>query len=655
MTMREIVDRLNLWAYHYYTVGEPLVADAEYDRLYDRLVQLEKETGEVLPDSPTHRVGSEPVAAFETHAHIARLYSLDKAQDKETLYAWARRMEALAAKEPSLPPLRYGLEYKFDGLTINLTYENGVLVQAATRGNGIVGEVILPQVKTIRSVPLTIPYKGRMEVQAEGIMPLSALEKYNETADVPLKNARNAAAGALRNLDPRVTASRHLDAYVHNIGYLEGKTLSSQEEMVQFLRENGFPVSPYVRFFDDMDSAFSAIEKIGDEREQLDFLIDGAVLKISDTRTREYLGYTDKFPHWGIAYKFEAEEMTTLLNEVTWEVGRSGKLTPLAHLEPVDIGGVTVMRATLNNPGDIRRKMLCVGCRVWIRRSNDVIPEIMGRVEQEEPNERPIEVPLVCPACGSPVEEKGANLFCPNKDCPPQVIARLTHFASRDAMDIETLNEKTIALLAEERGVRDAAQIMTLQEEQLQGLAGFGPKRIANLLEAIEKAKQRPLDAFVMALGIPNVGKKTAHDLAEHFASLQAIRQASVEELLEVEDVGSIVAESIVGYFADEQNAELVDALLQSGVQAAWQQKEAPSEGAFVGQVVVVTGTLSMMTRQQAHEQIELRGGTVGSSVTKKTTLLVAGEAAGSKLAKAEALGVPVISEAEFISRLQQD
>ena len=368
--MLPLVEELDRAAHAYYVLDEPIMADKEYDALYDRLLRLEKESGVVLPASPTHRVGGDPLRGFEEHRHINRLWSMDKVQSFEALDEWIARTERLAGRSD----LQYYVEYKFDGLTLNLTYRDGVLVQAATRGNGEVGEAILPQARTIRTVPLTIPYKGLLEVQGECIMRLSALERYNEKAKEPLKNARNAAAGALRNLDPKVTASRELDAFFYQIGTIEDPPYDSQPGMLQFLRDQHFQVSPYLGTPHSRESLLDCIRQIGAERHSLDWLIDGVVIKVGDLALRREMGFTEKFPRWAVAYKFEAEEATTILRDVTWELGRTGKLTPLAHLDPVDFYGVTVQRATLNNWGDVQRKRVAIGAPVWIRRSNDVIP-----------------------------------------------------------------------------------------------------------------------------------------------------------------------------------------------------------------------------------------------------------------------------------------
>ena len=655
--MRELVDRLNETAYQYYTLDNPTISDKEWDALYDELVRLEAETGERLPDSPTRRVGGAVLSGFEPHTHIARLWSMGKAQSIEALEDWARRAEKLRedanAAGAELPPVTYVVEHKFDGLTVNLTYEDGRLVGAATRGNGIVGEEILPQVMTIRTIPLTIPFTGRMEVHGEGFMRISVLEKYNETAKEPLKTPRNAAAGALRNLDPNVTASRRLDACFYDVGYIEGKSFRTHHEMLDFLRENRFPVSSCELDAKTLADAIAAVHKIEQERGALDYMIDGAVIKIDDYATRDALGYTDKFPRWAVAYKFEAEEMTTVLEDVTWEIGRTGKLTPVARVAPVELAGATVKQATLNNWQDIQRKRVKLGAKVWIRRSNEVIPEIMGRVDEYSEGERDVIKPEVCPSCGAKLEERGAHLFCPNRDgCKPQIVMRLSHFASREAMDIDTFSEKTAAQLVDAGMLQEADQLYSLTKEQLCGLERFGEKKAENLINAIEKSKHCRLNAFIHAIGIPNIGTKTARDLAERFGSVDALREAKREELVAMDDVGEIVADSILGFFADPANARLVDALLQAGVSPEWEQKDT-SNGVFAGMTVVVTGTLEAMGRKEAEEAIRARGGKAAGSVSKKTSLVVAGESAGSKLTKAQSLGVRVIGEAEFLAMLE--
>ena len=657
--MRELIDKLNEASRRYYDQNESDISDDEWDAMYAELRGLEEKTGERMADSPTRRVGGAVMEGFEQHRHIARLWSMDKAQSEEEILAWAQRCEKQTNDAGGLPKNSYCVEYKLDGLTVNLTYDGGKLVQAATRGNGEIGEAILPQAMTIRTIPLTIPFTGRMEVQGEGIMRLSELKKYNETAAEPLKNARNAAAGALRNLDPQVTASRHLDAFFYQIGYIEGRSFETQQDMLTFMKENGLNISPFVRPAQTIEEALKAVHEIEQKRETLDFLIDGATIKITDMRTREVLGTTDKFPRWSIAFKFPAQETVTKLLKITWEVGRTGKLTPLAHLSPVDICGVTVKRATLNNYDDICRKRVRIGSEVWVRRSNDVIPEIMGVVwdgEGEAP-ETDIQPPTVCPACGGELvklREDGVHLFCLNRtSCRPQAIARMAHFASRQGMDIETFSTRTAGLFYDELGVRSAADLYHLDREKLVALKGFGEKKAEKLFAELEKSKDCELDAFLFAIGIPNIGKKTAYDLMAHFGTLEALMGASEQELEDVEDVGGIVAASITEYFADEENRRFVNRLLEAGVRPQMHAQQ-DAGTLFEGMTFVLTGTLPTLSRAQAQEMIRKNGGKATGSVSKKTSVVLAGESAGSKLDKARELGVRIIDEAQFLQMIEQ-
>lgn len=645
--MEELIREISKASHAYYVLDDPYISDMQWDRLYDELKALETETGIVLPESPTRKVGGETLKGFEEHTHITRLWSLDKVQNLEELDAWIARTEKLAGKEN----LQYYVEYKFDGLTLNLTYDHGSLIQAATRGDGIRGEAILPQAKTIHSVPRTIPYQDLIEVQGECIMRLSTLEKYNQAhPDAPLKNARNAAAGALRNLDPAVTASRHLDAFFYQVGTITDPPYHSQPEMLDFLRQNGFQVSPFLGSGTGRDELEKCIRRIEAERKSLDWLIDGVVIKVGDNALREQMGFTEKFPRWGVAFKFEAEEAVTKILDVTWELGRTGKLTPLAHVEPVDFYGVTVRKATLNNLGDILRKDVAVGCNVWIRRSNDVIPEIMGRAGESSPDEKPIEKPVVCPACGSRLTERGAHLFCMNRSgCRPQAIARITHFASREAMDIEGLSEKTAGQLYDQAGIRETADLYQLTPMDFLMLDGFKEKKAANLSEALEKSKHCRLDAFLYALGIPNVGTKTARDLAQAFGSLDKIRCATTEQLTAIPDIGDIVAGSITEYFSFQENLNQIDRMLEAGIHPV--EPEHAGNGVFSGMSIVVTGTLPTLSRKQAEDLIRSCGGNAAGSVSKKTAFVVVGEDAGSKLTKAQSLGIETIDEAELIRR----
>ena len=644
--MQELVAYLNQAAHAYYVMDDPIISDMQYDKLYDELKRLEEKTGIILPDSPTIRVGDQTLDSFAQHRHISPLWSCDKVQSMEELEAWVQRTEILAEKEN----LQYYLEYKFDGLTLNLTYDGGELIQAATRGNGVVGEAILPQARTIHTVPKTIPYKGLIEVQGECIMRLSTLAKYNRTAKEPLKNARNAAAGALRNLDPAVTASRHLDAFFYQIGTIDHPPYDSQPGMLAFLKENGFQVSPYLGSSKGREGLETCIREIEQHRGELDWLIDGVVIKVGDYALREKMGYTEKFPRWAVAYKFKAEEAVTKLLDVTWELGRTGKLTPLAHVEPVDFYGVTVRKATLNNLGDIQRKNVAIGCDVWIRRSNDVIPEIMGRAGEPKPDEKPIVKPETCPSCGSRLTERGAHLFCMNREtCRPQAVARLAHFAGREAMDIDGFSEKTAGQLYDQLGVKQPADLYTLTPMDFLMLDGFKEKKAGNLTEALEKSKHCQLDAFLFALGIPNVGRKTARDLAQRFGTLERLKEADEASLTAIPDIGDIVAGSITEYFSFPENNQMIERLFAAGVHPA--EMKSATEGVFSGMSIVVTGTLPTLSRKQAEDLIRSRGGNAAGSVSKKTAFVVVGDDAGSKLAKAQSLGIETIDEAELIRR----
>ncbi len=637
--MRKLVDTLNKYAYEYYNLDSPTVSDKEYDMLYDELVRLEKETGEVLFDSPTRRVGGEPISAFKKHKHINRLYSLDKATEFEELVAFDNRI-----KKDGIDA-EYTVEYKFDGLTICLTYDEGKFVCASTRGNGVEGEDVTAQVLTIKSFPLCIDFKGKLEVQGEAIIRLSVLEKYNQTATEILKNARNAVAGAIRNLDPKVTEKRHAEIMFYNVNYIEGKEFLSQVESVEFLKQNAFKVHPFLRVCSNIEDVMSAIKEIEINRKTLDILTDGAVVKLNDISKRNSLGNTDKFPRWAIAFKFEAEETTTILEDVKWQVGRTGKLTPLGILEPTELAGATVRKATLNNYSDLQRKGVMIGARVLVRRSNEVIPEILGTTEVFA-NSKIVEKPSVCPYCSSELVETGANLFCPNKNCKPRVVAKLVNFASKNGFDIEGFSEMTAGLLFDELGVSSFSELFTLDKQKLLSLEGFKDAKTENLLSAIENSKNVDFDKFIYALGIENVGRKTSRDLSKAFKTYDDLKNADYDSLISLSDVGEIMADGIVKYFSDEENLREIDKLFELGVSIKYDTAE--KQGVFSGEKVVLTGTLSEFKRDQAGKIITELGGEIQSSVSKTTTMVLAGESAGSKLDKAKKLGIKIIDEETF-------
>ncbi|MEZ4357429.1 MAG: NAD-dependent DNA ligase LigA [Eubacteriales bacterium] len=643
--MKRLIESLNSFNYHYYTLDSPIVSDAEYDELYDKLVRLEKQSGVVLENSPTRRVGGNVLTQFEKHTHLSPLYSLDKVKTQQDLKAFYIRNEKILNKKSD-----YVVEYKFDGLTVNLTYDGGYLRQAATRGDGVTGEGILAQVKNIKSVVKKIPFTGRMEVQGEAIIHLSDLEKINNEEDIKFKNARNAAAGALRNLDPGVAKKRKIDIYFYSIGYIEGKSFDTHIEMIKFLRECGFKLSPFIKLVPDVNEAINAIKEIEETRFDLDFLIDGAVLKLNDMADRLSLGATEKFPRWAVAYKFSAEEKTTKLLDVTWEVGRTGKLTPKAHLEPVDIGGATVKNATLNNYGDILKKDIKIGSKVFIRRSNDVIPEITG-VAQHYPDSKKIVPPKFCPACGKEIVRDGANIFCNNSlYCVPQLTARMAHFAERGAMDITDVSEKTIGVLIGKLGAKDVSALYFIDYDKLLKIRGFKEKKVSKLKEAIEKSKTPRLSNFLYALGIPGVGKATAKSLAKRFLSFEAFENTTLEDLVAVKDVGLLTARGIRAFLEDEKNKEILRRLFRAGVSP--RKETSDKNGKLFGKKFVLTGTLETMTREEATKVIEREGGSVSSSVTKDTFAVICGEKPGSKLDKAKKNAVTVLDEKEFLSLL---
>lgn len=645
--MIELVELLNRYAHEYYDLDNPTVSDADYDALYDELLALEDKLGIVLPTSPTKRVGNSVSKGFATVIHRERLYSLDKSKTKEGIAQW---MERVVQENGSFAPIT--LEYKYDGLTLNLSYEKGVFVRAVTRGNGVEGEDVTQQAATIANIPKKIPFSGSVDVQGECIMTLSALSAYNRQAQVPLKNARNAAAGGIRNLDVAEAAKRHLTFMAYNVGYHRGLDLHTQEEMHRFLVDNGFICQEYFRLLQADTDWQQLLDQVEEIRPTLDYLIDGMVFKVNDLALREEMGSTAKFPKWAIAYKFHAEEMVSRVLDVVWQVSRTGKLNPLALLDPVDIGGAMVKRATLNNISEIRRKDIRIGSDVFVRRSGDVIPEILGIARHNE-DSREVPTPTKCPACGSNVRQEGVFLYCTNPEhCAPRVIATIEHFAGKDAMDIEGLSSKTIEQMYNDLGLRTADQLYTYTPEQLQTLDGFKDKKSANLYAAVQNSKQPDLAHFITALAIPNVGKRAAEQLANEFSSLEGLMAASEMELLALDDFGAVTANCIVDYFRADDNRRLIQALLANGVSI--HEKKRVQSGVFANENVVLTGSLQQFKRSEAAALIQARGGVVSDSVSKKVTLVVAGADAGSKLQKAQKAGIRIIDEEEFVRLLQQ-
>ena len=646
--MKELSKTISDASIAYYVYDNPIMSDKQWDKLYNELLALEAETGVILPDSPTQKVGGDALDKFVKVAHTAKLYSLDKAQSFEEIVEWQKRNHNILNFADT-----YSVEYKFDGLPIAVEYNGGKLVRALTRGNGEVGEDVTAQAKTIRSLPLSIEYTGHIVVQGEVIMKLSVLEQFNKTTDEKLKNARNAAAGALRNLDPKVTASRNLDFFAYNINFSADHYYESQEEIHDFLIKQKFLVERFYNVIYSIDEMKSIIDKTDKARHELDFLIDGLVIKVNDRHVQEELGFTAKFPRGMLAYKFDAEETSTKLLDITWQVGRTGKLTPVAELKPVELCGVTVRRATMNNYNDILRKDVKIGDNVFIRRSNEVIPEILASAQTFETSQT-IKKPTHCPVCNTELVETIANLYCPNHaNCKRQIIGRLTHFAGRQAMNIEGLSVKTIEQLHDSFGTSTFGDLYKLTKEQLYSLEGFKDKKSLNIVAGIENSKHPQLSNLIYALGIDGVGQKMAKVLAKQFGSLDNLASASVADLVSVPDIAEITATDIVEYFADDFNRNQLSELKEVGV-VAENMTASTRTSEFSGKKIVLTGGLDNFSRSQATDLIENLGGICTSSVSKSTDIVIVGKDAGSKYDKAVSLGIKTISEKEFVEILSK-
>lgn len=642
--MKELIAIIEKYNYAYYTLDNPLVSDKEYDDLYYELVRLEKETGVVLENSPTQKVGDVVLDKFEKVTHEKKLYSLNKAQSFEELKSWFDDMKNAGAET-------FTVEYKYDGLRVVARYDDGLLKNCATRGNGVVGEDITAQVRTIKNVPKSIGFKGKVTVMGEVMMRLSVLDKYNKTSNEPLKNARNAAAGALRNLDTRVTASRNLDAFMYDI-LLSDTDIRSQEQVNMFLRDEKFDTYNFFHIISTFDQLIEKINEIDESKSHLDILIDGVVIKVNDYSIRDKVGYTQKYPKWAIAYKFEAMELTSKVKNIVWQVGRTGKLTPVCEIEPIELAGATVTHATLNNYDDIIRKDVAIGSTVFVRRSNEVIPEILGVAEHFDSSE-PIIKPTHCPCCGSELRYEDVNMFCPNEMCPDKIVAKLTHFASKNAMNIEGLSDKTIRQLYEVLNISQFSHLYRLSANELAILDGFKFKRINNLLASIESSKNSKLSNFVYALGINGVGEKTAKDLAKEFGTLKNIQSATLEQLTSIKDVGGVIAGYIVEYFSNAENLAIIDELFQCGVKIEDSNTETV-DSIFSSKSIVLTGTLEGMSRDEATAYLERMGAKVVGSVSSKTDFILAGENAGSKLDKGKALGIQIIGLEELLSEMER-
>jgi DNA ligase (NAD+) len=656
--VEELREQLNEHSYRYYVLDDPVVSDAEYDELMLELRELEERFPELITlDSPTQRVGITPADLFAPVQHRAPMLSLDNAFSEAELKAWATRVERAVGTSA-----RYSCELKIDGVAVALTYEDGVLVQGATRGDGRTGEDITANVRTVRSVPQRLRTKQPpklLEVRGEVYFPVEAFERLNEQlteqGQRPFANPRNAAAGSLRQKDPRVSASRPLALWCHSFGYADGIRFDSHSGFLAWCRDVGLPVAPTSEVQDDLDGVNAYLARWQEQRHSVDWEIDGVVVKVDQTALQDELGATSHAPRWAIAYKFPPEERTTLLRSIDVHTGRTGVVTPFAVLEPVYVGGVTVTTATLHNEDEVRRKDVRVGDTVVVRRAGDVIPEVVGPVLAKRPkNARPWRFPKKCDSCGTPLVRKQGEAYwrCPNRrGCPSQNVEWLFAFASRGAMDIEGLGYKTGFLLLDLGWVGDPADVYSLTQEQLAQLPGFKDKRIHNLLDAIERSKDRPLWRLLVGLGIPHVGSHVAQVLARAFGSIDALVEASEEQIDEVEGIGPEIAQSVAAWFKDKGNRRLLEKLRRAGVRMKDEPVETP-EGPLSGTTMVLTGGLETMSRDEATRLAQEAGARIASSVSKKTDLVVVGENPGSKAAKAEELGVETIGEREFLRRL---
>ena len=645
--MQKLIVEINKHNHNYYDLDAPTISDAEYDKLYYRLIDLEKQTGRVLPSSPSLRVGGEVLDAFAKREHPKKLYSLNKVRSQQDLFAWVQDMKDVHSA------MTFSVEYKFDGLHLVIEYEGGKFVSATTRGNGYVGEDVSAQVKTIHSVPLEIAFKGHLFVEGEGMMTNHALKIYNRTAEEKLKNARNAAAGAIRNLDPKETAKRNLDFFCYGVLQAEGVKFNSQQEIHSFLFKNGFQTGDYFKIVSSAEEVMQEINAIDKRKNSLDVMIDGVVVSINQVAYRDEIGWTTKFPKWAMAYKFEAEEVSTVLNNVVWQVGRTGKVTPIAILQPVELAGATVQKATLNNYDDILRKNISIGSRVFVRRSNEVIPEVLGLAEKAK-DAKEIEEISVCPCCASKLIKKGPLLYCPNHDgCFDQIEGRITHFTSRDAFNIEGLSEKTVSVLITDLGVKNPADLYKLEKADFLKLNNFKDKKAENLQKSIQKSKKIELFRFIYALGIGEVGIKTARDIANYFSSLQAIEQAKLSEIQALSDIGPKNKKNVFDYFKDQENLKQISRLLDVGVEII-NPKPRDFSSPIAGKKFVLTGTLPSLSRAQATEIIENNGGEVSGSVSKNTDFVLLGENPGSKYAKAQQLNIKIISEQDLIDMINK-
>ena len=636
----------------YYDLDAPVLEDFEYDRLIHHLMDLEEQYPEYAsPNSPTKRVGGSAMNTFREVPHKVQMGSLQDVFSLDELRAFDERVRE------TVPEPTYVVEQKIDGLSVSLEYRNGELAVGSTRGNGLVGEDVTENIRTIRSIPLKLPQPlPLLEVRGEVYMPVNSfwrlVREQELREETPAKNPRNAAAGSLRQKDPKIAAARGLDIFCFNIQQLEGTVCESHEASLELMRSLGFPVSPDYKVVHTIEEAIRQIEKIGELRGKLGYQIDGAVIKVDSFADRERLGSTAKYPKWAVAFKYPPEEKETVLRSIALQVGRTGAVTPTAEFDPIELAGTTVSRATLHNQDFITQLGVNIGDTIVVRKAGDIIPEVIG--VRNHPKDKPAYVmPTHCPSCGTLLvrDPEVAAIRCPNISCPAQILRSLIHFCSRSAMDIEGLGEAACELLLQQGLAKTPADLYRLTKDDLMRLEGFQTKKAENILAALEKSKQNELGALLFGLGIRNIGEKAAKLLAARFGTLQAVEKATREELLSIDGFGEIMAESVLQYFADENNRKLCDDLLSLGLRP-WVPRQASA--ALAGMTFVVTGTLPGYSRDEIENLIEKNGGKAAGSVSKKTSYVVAGEAAGSKLAKAQSLGVPVLTEQQLLELIER-
>ena len=654
----ELKRTLNFHNHRYYVLDDPVITDSEYDALMRELRTIEEQRPNLItPDSPSQRVGAEPLSAFESVQHPRPMLSLANAFSKDDMLAWRTRVSGL------LEEARYDMvcELKFDGLAVALTYENGLLVRGATRGDGLRGEDVTQNLRTIHSIPLTVPSDSptRFEVRGEVYMTLSGFRELNrqrEEAGEPLYvNPRNTAAGTVRQLDPRIAAQRPLDIFIYGLGYAESPVPDTHWEMLEYFNSLGFRISPHSELVHDVEEVESYFKRWEDQLSDLDYAADGVVVKVNEIALQEQLGFVGREPRWAIAYKFPAEQAKTKLRRIGINVGRTGSLNPYAVLEPVVVGGATVMQASLHNYDDIYRRDIRIGDTVIVQRAGEVIPQVLGPVlSRRNGSEQGDYIPTECPICETPVvrPEGEAMYRCPNVDCPARYYEALKHFVSRGAMDIEGVGESLCMILLKEGLIKDPADLYTLEKEdkrrKLLALDRMGEKSVANLIAAIDDSRSQPLPRVLIALGIPHVGGEAAELLAHEYSDIETLATKTEDDLLKINDIGPIIARSVVEFFHNPANLNIIRKLREARVDPKSDVAKLSGPGPWVGDTFVVTGTLDNYSRDQAHSLIKELGGSAASTVSRKTTYLLAGANAGSKLAKAQSLNIPIIDEITF-------